>query len=93
MAVISRTCFYMFNPFKMVGDMDELRKKAQVMQQKLAQEKVVVDRDGVYIVMSGDQRVLEFSQNNATNDQIMSVLNEAIMKTQQIAAMQLQSMA
>lgn len=73
--------------------MDELRKKAQVMQQKLAQEKVVVDRDGVYIVMSGDQRVLEFSQNNATNDQIMSVLNEAIMKTQQIAAMQLQSMA
>lgn len=62
------------------------------MQQKLSQERVVVDRDNVHIVMTGDQKVLEFSQTGATNDQILSVLNEAIMKTQQIAAMQLQSM-
>lgn len=72
--------------------MNEMRKQAAIMQQRLAQERVVVDRDNVHIVMSGDQKVLEFSQNGATNDQIMDVLNEAIMKTQQIAAMQLQSM-
>ncbi len=82
----------MFNPFKSLGDMNEMRKQAQIMQQKLAQERVVVDRNNVHIVMSGDQKVLEFSQNGATNDQIMDVLNEAIMKTQQVAAMQLQSM-
>ena len=72
--------------------MNEMRKQATIMQQRLAQERVVVDRDNVHIVMSGDQKVLEFSQNGATNDQIMDVLNEAIMKTQQIAAMQLQAM-
>ena len=73
--------------------MNEMRKQAQIMQQKLAMERVVVDRDNVHIVMTGDQKVLEFSQNGATNDQIMSVMNEAIMKTQQVAAMQLQAMA
>jgi DNA-binding protein YbaB len=83
----------MFNPFKSLGDMNEMRAKAQEMQQKLAQQRVVVDRDGVHIVMTGDQHILEFSQNNASNDQIMDVLNEAIMKSQQVAAMQLQSMA
>ncbi len=83
----------MFNPFKSLGDMNEMRQKAQQMQQQLAGQRVVVDRNNVHIVMTGDQKVLEFSQNGASNDEIMDVLNEAIMKTQQIAAMQLQSMA
>lgn len=83
----------MFNPFKSLGDINEMRKQAGIMQQKLAGERVTVDRNNVHIVMTGDQKVLEFSQNGATNDQILDVLNEAIMKTQQIAAMQLQSMA
>lgn len=83
----------MFNPFKSLGDMNEMRQKAQQMQQQLAAKRVVVDRNNVHIVMTGDQKVLEFSQNGASNDEIMDVLNEAIMKTQQIAAMQLQSMA
>jgi len=42
--------------------MNEMRKQAQIMQQKLAMERVVVDRDNVHIVMTGDQKVLEFSQ-------------------------------
>lgn len=73
--------------------MNEMRRQAQIMQQRLAEERVVVDRDGVHIVMTGDQKVLEFSVLPGTsNDAIKDVLNEAIMKTQQIAAMQLQSM-
>lgn len=88
-----KQCLIMFNPFKSLGDMNEMRQKAQQMQQQLATQRVVVDRDNVHIVMTGDQHVIEFSQNGATNDQILDVLNEAIMKTQQIAAMQLQSMA
>ena len=47
----------MFNPFKAFGDMKSMREQAMKMQQALAQEEVVVEKNGVKVVMSGDQKI------------------------------------
>ena len=51
----------MFNPLKGLGDINELRKQAQQMQAALAQEEIVVEKDGVRIVMTGDQKIKELT--------------------------------
>ncbi|MBI4130296.1 YbaB/EbfC family nucleoid-associated protein [Candidatus Roizmanbacteria bacterium] len=82
----------MFNPLKGLGDLNQLRKQAQQMQQALAQEEVVVEKDGVRIVMSGDQKVKELTIDGQPEIRVAEVLEEALKKTQQIAARQLMSM-
>lgn len=82
----------MFNPLKGLGDLNQLRKQAQAMQQALQQEEVVVEKDGVRIVMSGDQKIKELTIDDQPEIRVAEVLEEALKKTQQIAARQLMSM-
>lgn len=82
----------MFNPLKGLGDLNEMRKKATAMQQALAQEEVVVEKDGVRIVMSGDQKIKEFSIDGMSDDRVKRAFEEALKRTQQIAASKLMSM-
>jgi len=82
----------MFNPLKGLGDLNELRKQAQQMQQALAAEEVVVERDGVRIVMSGDQKVKELTVDDQPEVRIAKAIEEALKKTQSIAASKLMQM-
>lgn len=82
-----------FNPLKGLGDINKLRQQAMQMQQQLAQEQVVVEEGDVRVVISGDQRILEFSVQGITSDVAISALNKAIKKSQEMAAKKLQSMA
>lgn len=82
----------MFNPLKGLGDLNDMRKKAVAMQQALAQEEVVVEEDGVRIVMSGDQKVKELSIDGMSDDRVKKAFEEALKRTQQIAASKLMSM-
>lgn len=82
----------MFNPLKGLGDLNEMRKKAGAMQQALAQEEVVVEEDGVRIVMSGDQKIKELSIDGMSDDRVKKAFEEALKRTQQIAASKLMSM-
>ncbi len=82
----------MANPFKALGDLNQLRKQAKQMQDELAQEEITVERDDVVVIISGDQKIKHFSVQGVTSNEAVDVLNEAIKKSQELAAKKLQSM-
>ncbi|PJE63581.1 hypothetical protein COU89_02545 [Candidatus Roizmanbacteria bacterium CG10_big_fil_rev_8_21_14_0_10_45_7] len=82
----------MFNPFKAIGDMQQFQQKAQAMQKALAAEEVIVERNGVRIVMTGDQKVKEIEVDGVMENRIAEAFAEAIKKTQEIAARKLMEM-
>ena len=81
-----------FNPLKGLGDLKKLREQAQQIQKQLAKEEVIVEEGDVRVVISGDQKIKEFSVQGISSDQAVSVLNKAIKKSQELAAKKLQMM-
>jgi hypothetical protein len=82
-----------FNPLKGLGDMKKLRDQAVQIQKQLAQEEIVMEEGDIRVVISGDQRIKEFSVQGVTSDQAVEVLNKAIKKSQELAAKKLQAMS
>jgi len=81
------------NPLKGLGDLKKLRDQAVQIQKKLALEEITVEEGDVRVVISGDQKIKEFSVQGITSDVAMAALNKAIKKSQQLAAKQLQAMS
>lgn len=80
----------MFNPLKGLGDLNQMRKQAMEMQKVLAAERITIDKDGVHIVMTGDQKILEFTIDGMEpEDRVTKTLQEAIKKAQEVAARKL----
>lgn len=82
----------MANPLKALGDLNNLRKQAKQMQQQLAAEEIRVERGDIVVVISGDQKIKLFSVQGITSQDAVDVLNEAIKKSQELAAKKLQEM-
>lgn len=82
-----------FNPLKGLGDLNKLRQQATQMQAQLAQEFVTIEEGDVKVVISGDQKIVEFSVQGITSDVAVSALNKAIKKSQELAAKKLQQMS
>jgi len=82
----------MANPFKALGDLNQLRKQAQQMQQQLAEEEITVERGDIVVVISGDQKIRQFTVQGISSPEAIEVLNEAIKKSQELAAKKLQQM-
>ena len=83
----------MINPFKSLGDLNQMRQQAVQIQKTLASKTYVVDEDGVRIVITGDQKILEFEIQGNTNELVKEKLNKAIKLSQEEAAKELTSMA
>ncbi len=80
------------NPLKALGDLNNLRKQAKQMQQQLAAEEIRVERGDIVVVISGDQKIKLFSVQGITSQDAIDVLNDAIKKSQELAAKKLQEM-
>ncbi|MBI1863576.1 YbaB/EbfC family nucleoid-associated protein [Candidatus Microgenomates bacterium] len=78
----------MFNPLKGFGDMAKLHK----IQKKLQEQEVVVEKNGVTVVMRGDQKIKEIIIDEEHADRVVEAINEAVRKTQEEAARTLMSM-
>jgi len=78
----------MFNPLKGLGDIHKLQK----IQQQLKSQKVTVEKDGITVVMRGDQKIEEILVDGESVDRIVDAINEAVRKTQEEAAKSLMSM-
>jgi len=76
----------MANPFGGLGDLQKLQQQAQQMQAALQQEQVVVEKNGVRVVVRGDQVVHEIEIDGVIENRIADAINEAIKKTQELAA-------
>lgn len=83
----------MANPLKALGDINQLRKQAQAMQKALQEEEIVVERGDIMVVISGDQKIKQFSVQGITSQEAIDALNEAIKKSQELAAKKLQEMS
>lgn len=83
----------MFNPFKSLGDLKTMREQALKMQQALSVEEVVVEKNGVRVVMSGDQKIKQLTIDGQEDWRIKEVIGEAIRKSQEIAAKKLTEMS
>lgn len=82
----------MNNPFKALGDLNQLRKQAKQMQDDLAAEEIVVEEGDIVVKISGDQKIKHFSVQGISSPQAIEVLNKAIRKSQELAAKKLQAM-
>jgi|WetSurMetagenome_2_1015567.scaffolds.fasta_scaffold31900_3 nucleoid-associated protein EbfC len=82
----------MFNPFQKMGQINEMRKQAMQIQRELQAEEVVVDKNGVHIVISGDQKIKELLSNGRSDNDVKDAVNEAIKKSQEAAAKKLSQM-
>ncbi|PIY80069.1 MAG: hypothetical protein COY80_04845 [Candidatus Pacebacteria bacterium CG_4_10_14_0_8_um_filter_42_14] len=82
----------MANPLKALGDINKLRQQAKQMQQELAAEDIRIEKGDIVVVISGDQKIKQFSVQGITSDEAVTVLNEAIKKSQELAAKKLSSM-
>lgn len=83
----------MMNPFKSLGDLNQMRQQAVQIQKTLAGKTYQVDEDGIRIVITGDQKILEFEIQGNTNELVKEKLNKAIKLSQEEAAKELTSMA
>lgn len=81
----------MINPFS--GDFQKLQQQAQQMQQALQQETITIDKNGVHVVMRGDQQIIEISVDGIIENRIAEAIGEAVKKTQELAAKKLIEMS
>ncbi|MCL4374962.1 YbaB/EbfC family nucleoid-associated protein [Patescibacteria group bacterium] len=79
----------MNNPLSGLGDLQKLQAQAQKMQAALQQEEVVVEKNGVRVVLRGDQQIIEVSVDGIIENRIAEAINEAVKKTQELAAKKL----
>ena len=82
----------MMNPFQGLGDLKKMRDQAMEIQKQLQQEIVFVDKHGVKVKMTGDQKLVFLETNGKSDKDVMEAINEAIKKSQEVAAKKLASM-
>jgi DNA-binding protein YbaB len=76
----------MMNPFKMLGDMNAMRKQAMVIQQALEKEEFEVVQGNVRVVITGNQNVKTVEIDGVPDENIKRAISDAIKKSQQAAA-------
>lgn len=80
------------NLFQQAGDLVKLRKQAAQIQKELASQETVVEENGIKVIISGDQKIKEFSVKDVISQDAINVLNKAIKQSQETAAKSMQSM-
>ena len=79
--------------FGKLGDLNKLRQQAMQMQKNLAAQTITVEENGVKIVITGDQKIVELSISGIGNPVLNDVLNKAIRKSQELAAKELMNVS
>ena len=82
----------MNNPFSKLSELKKMRDQAMKIQKELQAEEVMVESHGIKVVITGDQKIKEIETNGRSDNDIKEAVNEAIKKSQEIAARKLASM-
>lgn len=82
----------MNNPLSQLGELKRMRDQAMQIQRQLQAEEVIVEKNGVKIVITGDQKLKEIETNGRSDNDIKEAVNEAVHKSQEIAAKKLSEM-
>ena len=81
------------NLFQQAGDAMKLRKQAMTIQKELANQTTTVEENGIKVVLTGDQKIKEFSVEGVMSQDAVNVLNKAIKQSQEEAAKHMQGMS
>jgi DNA-binding protein YbaB len=76
----------MMNPFKMLGDMNAMRKSAVAIQQALEKEEFEVTQGRFRVVMTGNQNVKAVEIDGVPDEDARRAISDVIKKSQQAAA-------
>ena len=76
----------MMNPFKMLGDMNQMRKQAAVIHAALEKEEFEVRVGNVLVRITGNQNVKTVEIDGVYQEDVKRAVNDAIKKSQQAAA-------
>ena len=82
----------MNNPFSQLGELKKMRDQAMQIQKALQAEELEVEKNGVTIKITGDQKIKNISTNGRSDDDIKEAINEAVKKSQEVAAKKLSQM-
>ena len=82
----------MMNPFGQLGELKKMRDQAMQIQKELQKEEIEIEKHGVRVVITGDQKLKSIDSNGKDDDDIRDAVNEAIKKSQEVAAKKLQQM-
>jgi DNA-binding protein YbaB len=82
----------MNNPFSQLGDLKKMRDQAMQIQRELQAEEVSVDKNGVQILITGDQKIKDIRVNGRSDNDVKEAVNEAVKKSQEVAAKKLATM-
>ncbi|HSW96580.1 MAG TPA: YbaB/EbfC family nucleoid-associated protein [Candidatus Saccharimonadales bacterium] len=82
----------MNNPLQGLGDKAKLIQEAMKMQKEIQKEQVTITKNNVEVTASGDQRIVSITTNGQSDDRIREAINEALKKSQEIAAKKIQQM-
>ncbi|MBI2195503.1 MAG: YbaB/EbfC family nucleoid-associated protein [Candidatus Levybacteria bacterium] len=82
----------MNNPFSQISELKKMRDQAMQIQKVLQAEEVTVEKNGVNVVITGDQKIKELRSNGRLDNDIKEAVNEAVKKSQEVAAKKLSQM-
>ena len=82
----------MFNPLKGLGELNELRKQAQKIQDELKQIVINTEKGRWEIEMSADMKVRSIKMNGEEVRDLVDGMNETLEKIQKKAAAKMQEM-
>ena len=83
----------MINPLKQIGEIKRMRDQAMAIQRELQAEKITIDKHGVNITITGDQKIQSITTNGKSDNDIRDAVNEAVKKSQEVAAKKLSQMS
>ncbi len=76
------------NPFQQAGAM----KKMWDLKREIESEQLEVEKNGVKIIIAGDQKIKKLETNGKSDDEIRDAINDAVKQSQEVAAKKLQQM-
>ncbi|MEI6690838.1 MAG: YbaB/EbfC family nucleoid-associated protein [bacterium] len=82
-----------FDKFKQLGQLKQIRDQAVQMQKQLDDEIIEVEDSGIRVVITGSQKIQTITIDGQYQERVVKVLNDAIKKSQQVAAKKLQEMS
>lgn len=82
----------MTNPFGQLGELKKMRDQAMQIQKELQAEEIEIEKHGVRVVITGDQKLKSIDSNGHDDNDVRDAVNEAIKKSQEVAAKKLQNM-
>lgn len=82
----------MFNPLKGMGELNELRKQAQQLQNALKQIIIVEEKGRAKVELSADMKIHSVKINGEEYSDLRDCLNDAVEKAQKRAAQKMQEL-